>query len=490
MGRGQGGARDRASGFASGPHAGAGCAEPVRIAMARHGAGMLGWLPQSPFARRSIGCGSRLHRTRLALLIEILIVLVLIVINGLFAMSELAVVSARPARLKLMAERGNAGARRALDLASDSGRFLSSVQIGITLVGVLSGAFSGATLGVRLAGALAGLGVAPIAAQSIGVGGVVLVITYLSLIVGELVPKQIALRSPEAVAARVAGPMHAVSRAAAPLVWILDRSGRLVLRLLGQAPRRERGPSDEEIRLMIREARDLGAMAAQESEMIASVMRLADRNARGLMTPRSDVDLVDLAEPAGKLLEQMRTSRRSRLPVRDGGEDAITGVVRVRDVLAAGFDPARGDLRDFVLPAQIVQDSMPALDVIERLRGAVPHMLLVFDEYGHFEGLITPMDILSGIAGEFEDSQAEPKMTRRRDGSWLVAGWMPVDEFADAFSLQLPGTRDYETVAGLALSAFGHFPAVGDEVTIEGVRIEVVDLDGRRIDKLLVQRAG
>ena len=316
MGRGQGGARDRASGFASGPHAGAGCAEPVRIAMARHGAGMLGWLPQSPFARRSIGCGSRLHRTRLALLIEILIVLVLIVINGLFAMSELAVVSARPARLKLMAERGNAGARRALDLASDSGRFLSSVQIGITLVGVLSGAFSGATLGVRLAGALAGLGVAPIAAQSIGVGGVVLVITYLSLIVGELVPKQIALRSPEAVAARVAGPMHAVSRAAAPLVWILDRSGRLVLRLLGQAPRRERGPSDEEIRLMIREARDLGAMAAQESEMIASVMRLADRNARGLMTPRSDVDLVDLAEPAGKLLEQMRTSRRSRLPVR------------------------------------------------------------------------------------------------------------------------------------------------------------------------------
>ncbi|WP_374301139.1 hemolysin family protein [Paracoccus sp. (in: a-proteobacteria)] len=417
--------------------------------------------------------------------LEILIVLLLTMFNGVLAMSELAIVSARPARLKVMAAEGSSGAQTALELGAEPGRFLSSVQIGITLVGVLSGAFSGATLGTRLTAALIESGMAPALARTLGVGGVVVLITYLSLIIGELVPKQIALRSPEGVATRISPLILFISRIAAPIVWILDKSGNVVLRLLGQSGESERGISDEEIRVMLSEARTAGVIEPAETEMIAGVMRIADRSARGLMTPRHEVESVDVGEPASDVLQRFRDSRRSRLLVREGSDDDIIGVLSLRDLLSEDVT----DLRPLVQEVPVIREGLPALNVIEELKASPAHMLLVYDEYGHFEGVITAMDLLEAIAGDFpEPGDDEPKAVRRDDGSWLVAGWMPADEFAEMIGLTLPEDRDYQSVAGLVLDRAGVLPDVGARISVGGWQIEVVDLDGRRIDKLLVSQ--
>ena len=421
--------------------------------------------------------------------LEIAIVIMLTLVNGLLAMSELAIVSARPARLKLMADKGSKGAATAILLAGDPGRFLSSVQIGITLVGILAGAFSGATLGARLAARLIEAGVPSAFAQPVGVGSVVVAITYLSLIVGELVPKQIALRAPEEVAARVAPMMRIIARGAAPLIWVLDRSGKLVLSLLGQSGSRSRGVSDEEVRMIIAEAESAGAMDRAETRMIAGVMRIADRTARGLMTARHEVVTLDADGDKAELLQRLHDLSRSRLPVWEGDVDNIIGVLTTRDILAPALRSEPFDLRALLREAPTVRDGQDALEVVDRLRTAPAHMVLVYDEYGHFEGIITPMDVLEAIAGEFPDSVTdEPKVVTREDGSYLIAGWMPADEFADLLSLEIDADRDYETVAGLVLDKMGHLPEVGQRLELQGWTIEVVDLDGRRIDKLLVGR--
>ena len=421
--------------------------------------------------------------------LEIAIVVVLTLLNGLLAMSELAIVSARGARLKVMAAQGSSGAATAIRLAEDPGRFLSSVQIGITLVGVLSGAFSGATLGVRLAGALAASGLSPTLAHTLGVGGVVVAITYLSLIFGELVPKQVALRAPETVAARVAPLMRAIAIGAAPLVWLLDRSGKLVLALLGQSGASDRSMTDEEVRMVISEAESAGVMDEAETRMIAGVMRTADRTARALMTPRHEVEAVDITDSIAAVLRRFRETGHSRLPVRDGGQDDIAGIVALHDFVEARPRNDQTTLRNLMIEAPVVRDGLPALQVIEALRATPARMLLVYDEYGHFEGIITPMDVMEGITGTFADeTDAEPKIVARDDGSLLVAGWMPADEFADLIGLTLDADRDYTTVAGLVIDRMGLLPPVGAHLDLPGWRIEVLDLDGRRIDKLLVSR--
>lgn len=423
------------------------------------------------------------------MIVEILIVLALTLVNGVLAMSELAIVSSRPARLRVMADNGSRGAAMAIRLGEDPGRFLSSVQIGITLVGVLAGAFSGATLGLRATAALQSAGMGTALAQTIGVGGVVMFITYVSLVFGELVPKQIALRRPESVAVRIAPLLRVISVVAAPLVWLLDRSGRLVLWILGQSGDPGQSVTDEEVRLVLSEAQSSGVMEEGETAMIAGVMRIADRTARGLMTPRNEVDLVDISEPSAAIAAKFRESKRSRLPVRDGGEDEIIGIFAARDFVDPAVIAGEVNLRDLILPAPVVRDGLAALDVIDAMRKSPTHVLLVFDEYGHFEGIVTPMNILEAITGEFaDDSGGEAKIVTREDGSFLVAGWMPVDEFADAIGLTLAADRDYETVAGLVLDLMGQLPPVGAVVRLGQWRIEVVDLDGRRIDKLLVQK--
>jgi putative hemolysin len=355
---------------------------------------------------------------------------------------------------------------------------------------VLAGAFSGATLGVRLAGALTEVGLSATLAQTLGVGGVVVAITYVSLVFGELVPKQIALRAPEAAAVRIAPLLNLIAIVAAPVVWVLDRSGRIVLGLLGQSGAVDRNMTDEEVKLVLSEAQSAGVMDKAETEMIAGVMRIADRTARGLMVPRHDIETVDVTDPPAAIIARFRETGHSRLPVRDGDADDIIGVLKSRDFLDTGPGAPAPDPRALIIEAPVVRDGMNALDVLETLRKSPAHMVLVYDEYGHFEGIITPMDVLQAIAGDFvEGDNAEVKIVERDDGSLLVAGWMPADEFADRIGIALPDDRDFETVAGLVIDALGSLPRLGEHVVVSGWRIEVIDLDGRRIDKLLVQRA-
>lgn len=424
------------------------------------------------------------------MLTEISIVVLLTILNGVLAMSELAVVSSRAVRLKVMAEQGNRGAAQAIKLAEDPGRFLSSVQIGITLVGVLSGAFSGATLGARLSAWLLSMGLPEGWADGLGVGSVVVAITYLSLIVGELVPKQIALRAPETVAARVAPMMVLLSKLALPLVWLLDASGRSVLALLGQKGESEERMTDEEIRTVLAEAQIAGVIETEESAMISGVMRLADRTARGLMTPRRDVEVIDIEDDPAEIRAQLRNTQKSRLPVRNGSSDEILGVLFVKDAyeaIAEGKDP---DIRNRMREAPVVSDLTGAIDVIQALRKSSAHMVLVYDEYGHFEGIVTSGDILEAITGVFqEDEVEEPAIVQRDDGSFLVAGWMPVDEFAHQMGFSMKEDPDYETVAGFVLDELKHLPELGERFIWNGWSFEVIDLDGRRIDKLLVQKA-
>ena len=421
--------------------------------------------------------------------VEILIVIVLTIINGALAMSELAVVSARPARLRVFADQGNKGAAIAIRLAEDPGKFLSSVQIGITLVGVLSGAFSGATLGLRLTDWLKTVGVASNVADVLGVAVVVILITYASLILGELVPKQIALRDPERVAARVAPAMQFLARVGSPIVWLLDISGRAVLTILGQHGESEETVTEEEVKTIIAEATTAGVIESDEHSMISGVMRLADRSARGLMTPRLDVEVIDLADAPDEIRRTIVGTHRSRLLVQDGDADSIIGVVAITDLISTFANGQPLEIRKFVRPVPVVMDHADALDVVRAIRNSTVHLALVVDEYGHFEGLVTSGDILEVITGVFqEETGDDPAVVRREDGSYLVAGWMPVDEFADRLGVAIPKDAKFETVAGYVLSIINRLPAEGETFEHGGWKFEVVDLDGRRIDKVMMSR--
>ena len=422
--------------------------------------------------------------------VELTVVVALILINGVLAMAELAVVSSRRARLQALVDREVIGSRRALALASDPGKFISTVQIGITLVGVLSGAFSGATLGLRLAEWFVSLGIPAGIADATGVGVVVAVITYASLIIGELVPKQIALRNPEKIAVKVAPAMTVMAKIASPLVWFLDVSGRVVLRSLGHKVQSEERVTDEEIRTLIAEAETAGVIEPEERAMIAGVMRLGDRPVRAVMTPRREVDMVDLSDDPGEIRTKIVESVHSRLPAHEGKPDEMLGVVQAKDLLDAYMLDERPDVRAHVRPAPTIPDTADALNVVDILKGSPVHMGLIHDEYGHFEGIVTNADILEAIVGEFrtDNGPPEPEAVLRDDGSWLISGSMPVDEMAEQLFISIPQQRAYHSAAGFVLNQLGHLPEVGESVDALGWRFEVVDLDGRRIDKILVRR--
>jgi putative hemolysin len=418
---------------------------------------------------------------------DILIVLVLIVINGLLALCEMAIVSARPARLKAMAAAGQSGARIAIALAEDPGRFLSTVQIGITAVGVLSWAVSGATLGVRLADALQAAGVAPGLADTLGVGGVVLLITFVSLVMGELVPKQLALRHPESLAAAVAPAMRLLSTICAPLVWLLDRSGRLILWLLGQSGETSDKVTEEEVQHLLTEARDSGVIETDERELLSGVMRLADRSARGLLTPRREVAVVSRDIDPGALLARLAEIGRDRVPVQGSSPDEMLGVVQLADVVRTLAKGERLDLGELMRPVPAVLDSTDALDLFGVLRRCASRMVFVFDEYGGFEGIVTPGNILEAITGSLAADGAAPgeAIVTRADGSLLIPGGMPSDEFCDRLGLPRGVMGDYTTAAGVLLNQLHRMAHVGDQVTLGDWTVEVVDMDGRRIDKIL-----
>ena len=424
--------------------------------------------------------------------IDVVIILVLVAVNGVFAMSELAIASSRKARLEAMARTGSAGARAALTLAADPGKFLSTVQVGITLIAVLSGAYSGEALGGPTAARLEPLGLSHETAQTVGFVLVIGLTTFISLIAGELVPKQIALRSPEPIAAWVAVPMTWLARIAAPVVWILDNTSGALFWLIGLKRESEDQVTAEELHLIVAEASKSGVIEEHERSIISGVVRLADRPVREVMTPRTEVEWLDAELDDAGIREKLAHCVHTRLPVAEGSVDSVIGVVQARDIVAAAIRGETMDLRALMRPAPVVIDQLDAMDALVRLRRADVPMALIHDEYGHFEGIVTPSDLLAAIAGAFQ-SDAEPgdspDFVLRDDGSYLVAGSASADLLAEKLDLTLPDDRDYATAAGFALAAFRRLPEEGESVTEQGWVFEVVDLDGRRIDKLLVRHA-
>ncbi len=422
------------------------------------------------------------------MLLNLSIVILLILLNGVLAMSELAVVSSRRARLQAMQRRGVRGAAAALQLKQQPGAFLSTVQIGITLIGVLAGAFSGATLASPLAQQLVALGVLQDYADDIALAVVVGAITYLSLIAGELAPKQIALRNPEKIAVAIAPPMRALLHLSLPLVRLLERSSTLLLRLLPAHSGPTMRVTDEEIHAIVAEAASTGVVEPEERSMIAAVMRLADRSVRAVMTPRQYLDWIDLDEPIEQQRATLRASQHSRLIAARGDIDQFVGILSTKRLLDAQLD---GD--GAVVPSAHVEDalvlpeSVAALGAIAKLKQSPIHAAIVVDEFGSLQGLVTVTDILSAIAGEFDLDEPPPALQHRSDGSWWVDGELPAGELADRLQLELPNPDDYETVAGLVLQLFGHLPERGETVELPPWRFEVLALDGRRIDKLGVR---
>lgn len=424
------------------------------------------------------------------MLFEAVVVFVLVVLNGFLALSELAVVSSRRSRLQAMADAGSRGARHALALAEQPGHFLSAVQVGITLVGLIAGAFSGTAIAEPFATWLEGIGVRDRFSDALAFAVIVTGVTYLSLIIGELVPKQLALANPEPMAAAVAPAMTVLTRAAWPLVVFLNASSSLVLRLAGLHGRRQVRVTGDEIRMLIAEAESAGVVPPQARLMISGVMRLADRTARAIMTPRSEVHWIDMTADEATLRERLGTSRHSRLPAAEGDLDHLKGVVQVKDVLDGFLHGRSVDVKAFVREAPTIPATVNALSAMELLRGSQVHMLLVVDEYGAFQGLITTTNILEAVAGAFpiHGDEAAPAAVRRNDGSWLLDGALPIDAMAEALGLVLPASRDYYTVAGFILAHLRHLPEPGEFFTHRGWRFEVVDMDDRRIDKVLAAR--
>lgn len=421
--------------------------------------------------------------------LELTLVVLLIILNGFLAMSELAVVSSRPARLRALEAAGVRGAATALRLAENPSKFLSTVQIGITLVGVLAGAFSGATLAERLGNYLAEQGMAENWADAVSLVGVVALVTYLSLIVGELVPKQIALGDPERVAAFVARPMLWIGRIFAPAVSLLDLSSKLCLKLIGRESQSKESVTEDEIRMLVAEAESAGVLDPAEKQMISGVLRFGDRPVSALMTPRHEVDWVDLEDKQSEIRQKLAASRHSRLPVGKGSVDEVVGIVQAKDLLNAYLSGEAVDIRGHVKDAPIVHESADALEMLEVLKRATVHMALVVDEYGMFQGVVTSGDILEAIAGAFREQGEESEdAVRRDDGSWLLSGSMPRDELADLLLLPMPADAMFHTLAGFMLDNLKRMPKVGDSVVVGGWRLEVVDMDGRRIDRVLAQR--
>lgn len=420
---------------------------------------------------------------------DVLIIAGLILLNGLFAMSELAIVSARPARLRLQAERGHAGARAALALAEDPGKFLSTVQIGITLVGIIAGAYSGASLGGPTGERLAALGLPERYADEVGFAFVIALTTYFSLVIGELVPKQVALRAAEPIAMLAALPMGLIARATAPFVWLLDRSSALLLRLLGVRHKGEAGVTAEELHMIFAEATRSGAIEEDERQIMTGIMKLADRPVRELMTPRTELDTIDRRASEDELRAAIKASPHSLLPVADGSPDNIVGVIKVRDVQAAMLAGKKVQIARLMKKAEIVPDQLDAMDALRILQQSGVSMALVHDEYGHLEGVVTPADLLEAIVGSFAshaDIGDDPQVVTRDDGSLLIAGSYPADALADRLGLELPEPRDFATAAGYALWVMKKLPHEGEHFNDQGWCFEVVDMDGRKIDKLLV----
>lgn len=415
----------------------------------------------------------------------------LIVLNGVFAMSELAIVSARQSQLRMAAEKGSKSAQVALRLAGNPGKFLSTVQIGITLIGIIAGAVSGATLGAPVGDRLALMGLDPEYAQTAGFVVVIVLTTYFSLVVGELVPKQLALRAAVPVALVMALPMDWLARITAPFVWLLDSSSSLIMRLIGVRHRGEHGLTAEELQLIFADATHSGVIEEQERAILSGIMKLAEKPVRELMTPRTELDWIDAEAGEEALLAVIAETPHSLLPVAEGSPDKVLGVVKIKDILARQVAGEPIVLENLIRKAEVLPDQLDALDALRVLQQSGTGMAMVHDEYGHLDGIVTTADLLQAIAGSFashQDEGDEPMVVTRTDGSLLVAGAMPADALAERLEIDLPDPREFATAAGYVLFMLKKLPVEGEWFEEQGWRIEVVDMDGRRVDKLLVSR--
>jgi putative hemolysin len=424
---------------------------------------------------------------------ELIILLLLIIFNGLLAMSELAIVSSRKVWLQQMADEGNSGAAKALELAASPGQFLSTVQIGITLVGILAGAFGGATIARWLAAQLANVPRIGDYAEPVSVGIVVVFVTYLSLVIGELVPKQLALRNAEGLAARVAGPLTVLARVARPLVRVLSASTNFVLRVMQVKSESEQSVTEEEVRVMLATATAQGIFEPMEEEIVDQVFRLADRKVGALLVPRSEIVWLDVDSPDEEVYRDVIESGHSRFPVAEGNLDKILGVVLAKDLLAQNLSGEPLDLRSIVHPALFVPESTPALKVVERFKQTRTELAIVIDEYGGVEGLVTSGDVLTMLVGDIPepDEEDSSEAVQREDGSWLIDGMYSIDEFQELLDIsEMPDESEayYQTVGGFVMASLGQVPKTGDHFEWAGLRIEVMDMDGRRVDKVMVTR--
>ncbi len=422
---------------------------------------------------------------------EIIIILLLIMVNGVLAMTEMAVVSARKARLRQMADQGDPRARAALDLAESPAHFFSTVQVGITLVGVLAGAFGGATIAEQIAAALAPAGVPAQYAEGIGIGIVVLAITYLSLVIGELAPKRIALANPERIARVMAGPMNRLAVLTSPVVKLLTVSTDLVLRLIRLRENKEPPVSEDEVKLLMQEGLRAGIFHQAEPPMVESVMALDRLTVRELMTPRVKIIWINVNDPHQAIWHKIVVSRHTTFPVYEGNRDNVVGVVTVKTIyanLAAGVPV---NIRDLMTPTLIVTSSQTVLSLLERFRKARKYFALTLDESGGVTGLVTLHDVMEAVLGDFPSSEERLKPTaqRRDDGSWLVDAMLGADEFerlVPEFKLDPPAERNYTTFGGYLVKRLGHIPNESDSFESQDFRVEIIDMDRQRVDKVLL----
>ncbi|MDN5851027.1 MAG: hemolysin family protein [Nitrococcus sp.] len=424
------------------------------------------------------------------LTVSILILLILIVMNGVFAMSEMAVVSSRRARLQQRVAEGDRAAAAAHDLVDDPGRFLSTIQIGITLIGVVTGAFGGATIAAEVGDwvninmpAFEGSG------ETVALAIVVAITTYLTLIFGELVPKRIALRNPEVMASLIARPMSLLSRIAAPAVWLLDTSTEGVLKLLRLQKGGKESVTEEEVRSMISEGTRHGVFDPREESMIKGVLRLDDRLARSVMVPRQDVLWLDIDDDLQAVRRKIEPSGYSRFLVCRGEIDEFLGIVSARDILDSLLHEEPFELAKFLAEPVVVPEGVPILRLLDQFKSTGVHLAVIVDEYGGLEGIATMKGVMEVIAGALPEhwEGARGQAIQRADGSWLVDGMMETGDFERVLGLNgIQHDKDYHTVAGFVLHCLEDFPAEGDSAYWNGIRFEILDMDGRRIDKVLV----
>ncbi len=427
--------------------------------------------------------------------LDFIFISVLILLNGFFALAEMALVSASPTRIQNYAESGDGRAMTALRLIQDPGRFLATIQVGITLVSILAGASSGVTLAAPLADALSRWSVLAPYAEGIGVVVVVLAVTYMTLVIGELVPKRIALAHAESLALALARPIWLLSRLAHPLVRFLSLSTEAVVGLL-HMPQGSRPPvTEEEIRLLVRQGVQWGILESTEQEIIEEVLRLGDRRVAAVMTPRPQIVWLDPEDPRDKQVARILDHPHARFPVARGELDNLEGIVHTKDMLARCLraqDPL-AELESILSQPLFVLESTRALQVLDLFRHHGSDLAMVVNEYGAIDGMVTSNDILEDLVGHVPLSREEyePKILRRTDGTYLVDGMLPVDEFANFFQVELPADEeaDYDTVGGLVVTRLGRIPQAGDVLEIPSYRLEVVDMDGLRVDKVLVARA-